>query len=266
MTDEEARMRKATEAIRGNFDRGAESYAGFEERNTFFAELLKELMALSPLPVGGRVLDVGCGTGASLAGLLKAVGDGGEVVGIDLSSGMLEEARARLGPEVKLLCGDGCAYGDMVEPGFDAVVYNAVLFLLPDAESSLQSALKVLRPGGALLISNLDRVTLDGVVVAELLSREGHKAGRHSLSPWTKVQPLVERYFTDLKEKTLDLPLSPELFTGFYGMEPMSAGLLPRLPYPERRAIVEALGARWRDEGKAPIQRWMLLTARKPER
>ncbi len=265
MTEQSDRLKAATKAIRDNFDRGAGGYAGFEEESSFFATLLGELLTLCALPVGGRVLDVGCGTGASLGGLAAAVGPDGAVMGIDISEGMLKKARERLGPTFQLACIDGCDYGDAVTPGFDAVVYNAVLFLLPDAEGSLLSALKVLRPGGVLLVSNLERLTLDGVLVPDILREEGHRAGRHTLSPWEKVEGLVRRYFTGVKLKPLELPMSPQLFAGFYGLEPMSAGLLPRLAYAERRAIVVELANRWQEEGRAPLQRWMLLAAKKPE-
>lgn len=45
------------------------------------------------LKLGERVLEVGCGTGRNLALLRDAVGDAGEVIGVDASPGMLAEAR-----------------------------------------------------------------------------------------------------------------------------------------------------------------------------
>jgi ubiquinone/menaquinone biosynthesis C-methylase UbiE len=52
------------------------------------------LRALAPEP-GMTVVDVGCGTGASLPVLVPAVGAGGRVVGVDASPGMLKKAEAR---------------------------------------------------------------------------------------------------------------------------------------------------------------------------
>lgn len=52
------------------------------------------LRALAVQP-GMTVVDVGCGTGASLPGLVPAVGPTGRVIGVDASAGMLEKARAR---------------------------------------------------------------------------------------------------------------------------------------------------------------------------
>ena len=50
----------------------------------------------APLAPGAPVLDVGCGTGASFALLLEAVGPHGRVVGVDQSGGMLDIARERI--------------------------------------------------------------------------------------------------------------------------------------------------------------------------
>src|SRR3712207_784907 len=44
------------------------------------------------LKAGGRVLEVGCGTGRNLALLVQAVGPQGHIYGMDLSDGMLREA------------------------------------------------------------------------------------------------------------------------------------------------------------------------------
>lgn len=258
-----ARLAAATKAIRSNFDRGAAPYTDFEARNAFFASLMAKLLALAPLPEGSRVLDVGCGTGASTVVLLDAVGTSGEVVGIDLSLGMLKEARRNLPPSVALSCMDGCAFGEAFGEAFDAVVYNAVLFMLPDAASSLASARKVLKPGGAVLVSMLDGVFAEDRPVADLLAERGFEPGRHALSPWAKVEGLLAQSFGSPEVSVAEVALTPALFGQFYGLEPMSAGLLPRLPYQERLAAVTSLAESFDREGKTPVQRWVLAAARK---
>lgn len=258
-----ARFAAATKAIRGNFDRAATPYTAFEAHNAFFATLMGKLLALAPFPRGSRVLDVGCGTGASTGVILEAVGDSGEVVGIDLSLGMLKEARRNLPKSVALSCMDGCAFGDAFAEAFDAVVYNAVLFMLPDAAASLASAATVLKSGGTVLVSMLDGVFVEGRPVADLLAEKSFEPGRHALSPWNRVEALLAESFSPPQVAIVEVALTPTLFGQFYGLEPMSAGLLPRLPYDQRLAAVTALAGEFEREGKTPVQRWILAAARK---
>ncbi len=246
--------------IRGNFDRSAEKYSTFEASSSFFSKLALNLVSLGALPENPRVLDVGCGTGASMAAFGRTLKGKSLIVGMDLSLGMLKAARAAL-PDANLVCLDGCAYGEALKPGFDAVIYNAVLFMLPDAAESLECARKLLKPGGRVLAASLEKVTVGGEPVAEILAAEGHQAGRHSLSPSSVVESLLKEKFTGFESRNLERPLTGSLFMDFYGLEAMSFGLLPKTPYPERLRILEKLDARLKAEGKTPVQEWVLSTA-----
>jgi len=251
--------------IRGNFDRGAGDYAFFEDESPFFGGLTRELLTLAPTLRGRRVLDVGCGTGASTEVLLEAVGPEGSVVGLDASMGMLREARRRLPPRTPLVVADGCAFDGLLRGLFDAVVYNAVLFMLPDARASLAAAHRVLAPGGVVLVANLDGVFLapEGRPVPEVLAERGCAPGRHALSSWATVVEALEELFALAEVRRVMRPLGSRGFRAFYGLEPMSAGLLPSLPYPERRAAVEALAGEWEASGQGVEQIWNLASARR---
>lgn len=61
-----------------------------------FERLRREAIALIDLHAGDTVLDVGCGTGLSFAGLSERVARAGRIVGIDPSPEMLEIARQRI--------------------------------------------------------------------------------------------------------------------------------------------------------------------------
>src|SRR5215471_3094023 len=73
------------------------------------------LLARSAVAPGEKVLEVGCGTGAATVPLAEAVGDTGEVVGIDISEPMLAAARERISQRdqrnISLLHGDAQVYG-----------------------------------------------------------------------------------------------------------------------------------------------------------
>jgi len=64
----------------------------FETVGAWFGERALEDLAVSR---GEHVVDVGCGTGETTVTLARAAGAGGRVVGVDISAGMVEEARRR---------------------------------------------------------------------------------------------------------------------------------------------------------------------------
>jgi SAM-dependent methyltransferase len=109
-----------------------------------FAAPAQDLVAAVAPRSGGRVMDVGAGTG--LAGQIarEAVGPEGFVVGADPSVRMLERATAR-GVTVVAAIFPGLPFPD---GAFDAVVANLVLSHVSDYATALVDAVRVLRAGG----------------------------------------------------------------------------------------------------------------------
>jgi SAM-dependent methyltransferase len=111
--------------------------------------------SLSP---GARVLDLGCGTGLPTA---RQLVDGGlRVTGVDLSSGMLAQARANV-PEAELLQADmaDIVDGGALAPGsFAGVAAFFSLLMLPRDEipTTLRSIHALLRPDGLLALSMVE--------------------------------------------------------------------------------------------------------------
>lgn len=101
----------------------------------------------------GRVLEIGVGTGANL----RFYGSDVRLTAVDASSGMLDQASAKVGrggPDgVELLVADagGLPFDDA---SFDAVVSTYVLCCVPDLDRALTEAVRVLRPGGDLLLAD----------------------------------------------------------------------------------------------------------------
>ncbi len=77
------------------YRRAAGSYDRRATVTTIAPVQRRALAALAPIP-GDRVLDVACGTGLNFAGIQKAIGPSGHLVGVDLSSDMLQVARGRV--------------------------------------------------------------------------------------------------------------------------------------------------------------------------
>jgi len=104
--------------------------------------------------LGGRVLDVGVGTGLELPMFDAGV----RLVGIDLSEPMLRRAQARVATAgldhvVSLAVMDAMKLG-FRDGAFDAAIAPYVLTVVPDPESVLDEIARVVRPGGEIVLVN----------------------------------------------------------------------------------------------------------------
>lgn len=134
------------------YDRLADVWSATTDDGPFNGWLERPaLRSLVPRPLAGRtVLDAGCGAGAQCAWLLKL---GANVVGVDLSSRMIDEARRRCGGRGRFLAAD---FGEPLplEPrSLDGITCSLALHYLADWTVPLRSFATSLRPGGWAVIS-----------------------------------------------------------------------------------------------------------------
>jgi SAM-dependent methyltransferase len=112
---------------------------------------------------GDRVLDVGCGTGIDAISLASR---GIQVVGIDISPGMLAKFRQKvaesgLGSSVEIQVMDASEVGSLPPASFDGIVSAfAGLNTTPDLGSFASAAARLLRPGGRMVVHMLNRFSL----------------------------------------------------------------------------------------------------------
>lgn len=110
---------------------------------------------LNLLP-GDRVLDVGCGSGASALPAAGTVGPSGEVIGIDLAEQLLKLGRAKAGAvslrNITFTRADMTATG-LPDASFDAVVSVFSIFFVADMTSQIAELWRMVRPGGQLAIT-----------------------------------------------------------------------------------------------------------------
>lgn len=126
--------------------------------------------------VGGRILEVGVGTGISLPGYSRQ----NRIVGIDLSEAMLKKARARVArhrlrnvERLDVMDAERLMFPDA---SFDVVVAHYVISTVPNPEAALDELARMARPGGEIVI----------------LSRVGAEAGpRRAVEQ--ALQPIVRR-------------------------------------------------------------------------
>lgn len=113
--------------------------------------------ALAPMG-GDRFCDIGSGSGTELVRLARIVGPEGRAVGVDSSQLMCDEARHRAeasGVEVELICADGRDTG-LPDAAFDGVRVERVIQHVGDASGFLREALRIVRPGGRIVIADSD--------------------------------------------------------------------------------------------------------------
>jgi phosphatidylethanolamine/phosphatidyl-N-methylethanolamine N-methyltransferase len=104
--------------------------------------------------VGGKILEVGVGTGLSFDDYDASI----EITGIDLSRPMLAKARAKMAsgryPYVKDVLEMDAHRMTFADATFDCVVAQFVITLVSDPERVLSECRRVVRPGGKIILVN----------------------------------------------------------------------------------------------------------------
>jgi ubiquinone/menaquinone biosynthesis C-methylase UbiE len=138
------------------FDVGAPDYDRLVGANPGYHAHLRISARRMRIPNNGRglrLLDAGCGTGASTAGLLAAAPEA-EIIAVDASAGMLAEARAKSWPaSVRFV---HTPIEDLAEAGvdgpFDGILAAYLLRNLSDPDAQLRRFRTLLRPGATLAV------------------------------------------------------------------------------------------------------------------
>ncbi len=104
--------------------------------------------------IGGRILEVGVGTGISLPDYARS----NRLVGIDISEPMLRKAQERVVEHglanVEALAVMDAPHLGFPDDAFDVVVAQYVITAVPDPEATLDEFARVLKPGGEIVLVN----------------------------------------------------------------------------------------------------------------
>lgn len=138
------------------FDRSAHEYDHFERVLALGtgSRYRRDALRRSGLRPGMRVLDVATGTGLVAREALALVGEGGTVIGLDPSAGMLGEARLALPIPLVRAFGEGIPCADAT---FDFVSMGFALRHVADLRMLFREMHRVLRPGGTACILEITR-------------------------------------------------------------------------------------------------------------
>lgn len=152
-------MDKETELTRKRYNRTSHFY------NMMDRMIKPELRAKAIRQASGRVLEIGVGTGSNLAFYLP----GCEVTAIDLSPGMLEKAKERIGEAkvpVQLLEMDAQNL-EFEANSFDTVVATCVFCSIPDPVKGLKEIKRVCKPNANVIL--LEHVRNDNPILGLIM-------------------------------------------------------------------------------------------------
>ena len=128
---------------------------GTDERARRLNRKRAEAAGIAP---GQRVLDVGCGVGFDASLLAELVAPDGRVIGVDHSAAMVERARARFagsGLPVEFRTADAHAL-PFDDRAFDVAWTERVLAHVADPAQVVREMIRVVRPGGTVVITEAD--------------------------------------------------------------------------------------------------------------
>jgi phosphatidylethanolamine/phosphatidyl-N-methylethanolamine N-methyltransferase len=144
--------------------------------------------------IGGRILDVGIGTGISLLDFSGA----NRIVGVDISEPMLRRAKRRV-IESKLSNVEGLAVMDAEKLGFpdaffDVVVAQYVITAVPNPDATLDEFMRVTKPGGeVVLVNHIGADSGPRYLFERCFAPVARRLGWRPEFPWARIANWVAR-------------------------------------------------------------------------
>jgi phosphatidylethanolamine/phosphatidyl-N-methylethanolamine N-methyltransferase len=151
---------------------------------------------------GGRILEVGVGTGASLPDYARK----NRLVGVDISEPMLRKAQERVAEHglrnVEALAVMDAAHLGFPDASFDVVVAQYVITAVPDPEATLDEFARVLKPGGEIvLVNHIGAETGLWRAFERWFSPMARKLGWRPEFPWARLARWAAREGVELIER-----------------------------------------------------------------
>lgn len=212
----------------------AETYESFMVPFRFrpWAEILLDHAELTPAT---RMLDLACGTGIVARLAAQRIGAGGSVSGVDMNPAMIDVARAAaekegLAIDWQVGTADALPYSD---ESFDLVTVQQGLQFFPDQIAALHECLRVLVPGGLLVVSIWSSVEKQGIQQAYAAAIEQVTGVASMNTPYGTVTEvslhtlLQQGGFTEISIDEITIPVTFDAPNAWVGLmvEGTSAGV-----------------------------------------
>ena len=152
--------------------------------------------------IGGRILEVGVGTGISLLNYKRS----NRLVGVDYSEPMLRKAQERVRENnltnvetLAVMDGKHLAFADN---SFDVVVAQYFITAVPEPEATLDELARVLKPGGEIvLINHIGAESGPRKIFEQCFAPIARKLGWRPEFPWARLADWAERDGVHLIER-----------------------------------------------------------------
>lgn len=221
---------------------------------------------------GARVLDVGCGAGATTLDMARRIGPDGLAVGVDVSEPLLElgrqRARAEAVANVDFVRADAGTH-DFGEGTFDAAISRYGVMFFEDPDAAFANLRRAMRPGGGLTFACWrsaaeNPLTLVPLEAAAPFLPEPPRAptdgpGRFAFADADRVRGVLERSGwrrVAIEAIDVETPLSLDELTTLSLQLGLLATLLPQQDEGVRERIGEAVAARlesYVEDGRVPM-------------
>ncbi len=203
-------MRKQIQSI---FDDISKGY----DEDGFFALSARIMVGLLPLENESKILDLSTGTGAIAIEIAKKYPQA-PIEAIDLSAGMLAQARAKIERErIKNIAFHQCRAEDMPydDHTFDIITCGYSLFFYSDVEKTYQSICKKIKPGGVFVFSlfTADAFAQQMEIFLRRLEREHNVEMPSASGERPKTIEQIEEFALLSNPRKVDLKMHPIRYT-----------------------------------------------------
>lgn len=253
----------------------AEVYDRVVRETEVYTALNERLVAMAGLPDAGRVLDVGCGTGATTLACLSRMPRDSEIIGVDPGEPMVSLARQQvIDPRASFIVSAAEELEAAVAGPFDRVVANAAAGRFDDLRAAIGAIARIIAPRGGLFVFNFpadrfeDEPGLTHALQATLARLIESVTDVPFRSPVEQLEVqhlesiLTDAGFGAIGSRRVELPMRREDMVRLLEVPAIFEPMAPHLSTADRSHVIEKI----RDTGHRDevfVVPWLFFSARK---